>query len=72
LADFQRAIIAHLDDASTVVKGTYQYVPGSTVYFNPNTNLIAILDNAGNFISGWKLNPGTPVFNHLMKNGILR
>jgi hypothetical protein len=72
LADFQRAIIAHLDDASTVVKGTYQYVPGSTVYFNPNTNLIAILDNAGNFISGWKLNPGTPQFNHLMKNGILR
>jgi Colicin D len=54
LADFQKAIVAHLDDTATVVKGTYQYVEGSKVYFSPNTNLVVILDSTGNFVSGWK------------------
>jgi len=72
LADFQRAIVSHLDDAATVAKGTYQYVAGSKVFFNPNTNLVVILDSAGNFVSGWKLVPGTPQFLNFINNGILR
>ncbi len=72
LADFQRAIVSHLDDAATVANGTYQYVAGSKVFFNPNTNLVVILDSAGNFVSGWKLVPGTPQFLNFINNGILR
>ena len=72
LADFGKAVSNHLDDVATIEKGTYLYVPDSKVFFNPNTNLVAILDKNGNFVSGWKLIPGTPQFENFIKNGVLR
>jgi filamentous hemagglutinin len=68
---FKKAVTAHLDDPATVVKGTYQYVC-SKVHFNPNTNLVVILDETGNFVSGWKLSPETPQYLNFINKGILR
>ena len=72
LALFQKAIQGHLDDAATVVKGTYGWVKDSVVHFNPNTNIVVVLDKAGNFVSGWKLLPGTKQFENFIKNGLLQ
>jgi len=58
LAQFENALAAHLDDVATLEKGTYLYVPDSKVFFNPNTNLVVVLDKNGVFVSGWKLTPG--------------
>ncbi len=72
LAEFQNAITSHLNDAATVQKGTYGLVKDSKVFFNPNTNNVVVLDNAGNFVTGFKLDPGTPQFNNFITNGFLR
>lgn len=72
LAEFQNAITSHLGDAATVQKGTYGYVKDSKVFFNSNTNNAVVLDNAGNFVTGFKLSPGTPQFENFMANGLLR
>jgi hypothetical protein len=72
LADYGKAIANHLDNPATVPKGTYLYVKESKVYFNPNTNLVVVLDSGGNFVTGWKLTPGTPQFSNFMNNGVLR
>ena len=72
LAQFGAAIRAHLDDAATVVKGTYGWVKDSVVYFNPNTNLVVVLDKAGNFVTGFLLKPGTKQWENFIKNGFLK
>jgi len=72
LSQYQRVIESHLGDASTYAHGTYQYVPGSTVHFNPVTNNVVILGKDGSFVSGWKLAPGTTQFENFIKNGVLR
>ena len=72
LAQYQTAIESHLADPSTYANGTYQYVPGSTVHFNPVTNNVVILGKDGSFVSGWKLAPGTSQFDNFIKNGALR
>jgi filamentous hemagglutinin len=72
LDEFEKGLIRHLDDPATIEKGTYLYVPGSKVYFNPNTNVVVILDKDGNFVSGWRLIPGSPQWLNFINNGVLR
>ncbi|MFE8647138.1 colicin D domain-containing protein [Sphingomonas sp. NCPPB 2930] len=72
LAQYRAAIESHLKNASTHVAGTYQYVPRSSVHFNPTTNNVVILGENGYFISGWKIIPGTAQFENLLTNGVLR
>ena len=72
LAQYQRAIVSHLDDVATIEKGTYIYVKDSKVFLNPNTNLVVVLDKDGLFVTGWKLTPGTPQWTKLINDGVLR
>ncbi|WP_409457144.1 hemagglutinin repeat-containing protein [Pseudomonas oryzihabitans] len=72
LAQFESAIKAHMSDAATVQKGTYGFVKDSKVFFNSATNNVVVVDGAGNFVTGFKLAPGTQQFDNFMKNGILR
>ncbi|MBK7704668.1 MAG: hypothetical protein IPJ30_02530 [Acidobacteria bacterium] len=54
---FQQAVQNHVANAGNqVIKGTYR---GQQVihHYNPQTGLNVITDRAGNFVSGWKLNP---------------
>ncbi len=72
LAEFQNALTNHLDDVATEQKGTYGFVKDSKVFFNSNTNNAVVVDSAGNFVTGFKLSPGTTQFDNFMKNGLLR
>ncbi|TJZ65616.1 hemagglutinin repeat-containing protein, partial [Chitiniphilus eburneus] len=72
IAQFENAIKEHMSDGATVKKGTYGFVKDSKVYFNPQTNNAVVLDGSGNFVTGFKLAPGTAQFENFMKNGILR
>ncbi|MBE4608851.1 adhesin [Vibrio navarrensis] len=65
-------MLNHLDDSATVPKGTYGLVEESKVFFNSNTNNAVVLDGSGNFVTGFKLSPGTKQFENYMKNGLLR
>lgn len=69
---YRQAIIWHLSRPQTIAYGTYQYSPGSKVYFNPITNLAVILDRNNNFVSGWRLIPGTAQFRNYINEGVLR
>jgi len=71
LAQYKDALQSHLDDVETFEHGTYLHSPGSSVYFNPTTNNVLITDAGGNFLSGWKLTPGTMQFENYIKNGTL-
>jgi hypothetical protein len=54
---FQQALIAHVQSADVKrIVGTYHRAP-VIHYVNPETGLNVMTDMAGNFISGWKLNP---------------
>jgi hypothetical protein len=72
LAYYRRAIVEHLSNPATIAHGTYLYVKGSKVYFNPITNLVVILDRESNFVSGFKLMPDTPQFSNFINKGVLR
>ncbi|WAC71209.1 hemagglutinin repeat-containing protein [Roseateles sp. SL47] len=72
LEQYQAALEAHLNDAATYQHGTYQYVPDSVVYFNSTTNNVIVLSKGGEFVTGWKLTPGSPQFENFLKNWILR
>ena len=72
LAQYQAAIESHLGHIATIQNGTYLYVPGSKVFYNPNTNLIVILDKDDGFVSGWKLAAGSPQWTKLINDGVLR
>jgi hypothetical protein len=72
LALYRQAIVKHLNNPATLLHGTYEYVKGSKVYFNPITNLVVILDSKNNFVSGWKMIPGKPQFAHYINKGVLR
>ncbi|TAK59874.1 colicin D domain-containing protein, partial [Methylobacter sp.] len=72
LAEYQKALTDHLTDAATTQRGTYGFVKDSSVFFNSNTNNVVVLDNAGNFVTGFKLSPGTAQFENFMTNGVLR
>jgi hypothetical protein len=56
-AAFSRAIHQHINNPVVrAIEGTYHKAP-VTHYLDPATGLNVIADRAGNFISGWKLNP---------------
>ncbi len=72
LADFERALQSHLSDGATVHQGTYGFVKDSRVFFNSNTNNAVVLDASDNFVTGFRLAPGTPQFENYLQNGVLR
>lgn len=52
-----QALHTHATGANTqAINGTYRGQP-VTHYYNPLTQLNVVTDRAGNFITGWKLNP---------------
>ncbi|WP_252092528.1 colicin D domain-containing protein, partial [Pseudomonas sp. MWU13-3659] len=72
IAQYEAAIKSHMDSTSTVQQGTYGFVKGSKVFFNSSTNNAVVLDASGNFVTGFKLSPGTQQFDNFIKNGVLR
>ena len=71
-AKFEAAIKDHLSDAATKQKGTYGFVEDSKVFFNSKTNNVVVVDKTNNFVTGFKLSPGTKQFENYKKNGLLR
>ncbi|WP_235525435.1 colicin D domain-containing protein [Photorhabdus heterorhabditis] len=72
LRQYEKAIKSHMEDTTTVRQGTYGFVKDSKVFFNSNTNNAVVLDSSGNFVTGFKLTPGTPQYDNYIKNGVLR
>lgn len=72
IIEYQTAIKSHLDNKTTYEHGTYLLVPESKVFFNPQTNNVVVIDKAGNFVSGWKLDPQTKQYENFINNGTLR
>jgi filamentous hemagglutinin len=72
LAQYKKTLESHVNNPATYRHGTYQYVPDSKVHFNPTTNNVVVVGKTGEFVTGWKLTPGTPQFENYLKNGILR
>jgi filamentous hemagglutinin len=72
LRQYEAAIKNHMDDKSTFEKGSYGFVKDSKVFFNPTTNNAVVIDKSGDFITGFKVTPGTPQYDNFMKNGVLR
>jgi hypothetical protein len=57
-ASFSRALHQHINGPGVqAIRGTYRGQP-VTHYLDPATGLNVMADPAGNFISGWRLNPG--------------
>lgn len=55
---FREAMERHIADPATQeIKGWFKQTQPVTHYVNPNTGLNVFKDAAGNYISGWKLNP---------------
>ncbi len=72
LAQYETAIKSHLADPKTVRQGTYGFVKDSKVHFNPTTNNTVVVDKFGNFVTGYKLTPGTPQYTKYIYDGLLR
>ncbi|OGB95057.1 MAG: hypothetical protein A3G82_07580 [Burkholderiales bacterium RIFCSPLOWO2_12_FULL_67_210] len=72
LAQFESAIRTHMSSTSTVQQGTYGFVKNSKVFFNTTTNNAVVVDGTGNFVTGFRLSPGTQQFENFIKNGVLR
>lgn len=69
LGEFAHAIESHIADSGTVaVSGSYR---GLTVthFVNPATGLNVILDQAENFLTGWKLSQAQRT--HVLRTGKL-
>ena len=72
LSQYETAIKNHMNDSATKYYGTYGFVQDSKVFYNKNTNNVVIVDKTGNFVTGFKLTPGTPQYYNYMEKGILR
>jgi hypothetical protein len=68
---YRQAIVNHLSSLQTIAYGTYRGMLGSKVYFNPITNLAVILDREGNYVSAFRLIPGTEQFRNYINEGYL-
>jgi RHS repeat-associated protein len=53
---FVEAMSEHIDSAEAI-QGTYRGTIPVTSYFNPSTDINVMVDQSGNYISGWKLSP---------------
>jgi hypothetical protein len=72
VAQFGEAIQDHLTSPNTIQKGTYLPTPNSVVYYNPTTNNVVVLKPTGEFVTGFKIRPGSDQFANYFKNGALR
>ena len=72
ISSFETALKNHMRNPQTVQQGIYGFVDSSKIYFNPSTNNIVVLDSVGNFVTGFKLQPGSAQFENYLKNGIVR
>ncbi|MDR0996933.1 MAG: hypothetical protein LBL69_04630 [Zoogloeaceae bacterium] len=70
LALFEKAIREHMDDPDTIKHG-YDKKKETKVFFNKRTNNVVILDEKGDFLTGFSLVPGTEQFMHYMSKGRL-
>lgn len=57
---------------ATVEYGTYGLVKNSRAFFNPDTNNVVVVDAKGNFVTDFKLDPGSLQSENFIKNGMLR
>jgi RHS repeat-associated protein len=71
-AQFELKINNHLSDPNTIHKGTYGWVDDSKVFYNSKTNNAVVLDKSDNFVTGFKLAPGTKQYEKYMKDGHLQ
>jgi hypothetical protein len=70
IQEFQAAMERHIADPSTrVIVGTYKQTIPVTHYVNPTTGLNVMKDAAGDYISGWRLNP-TQLWNVLNRGSL--
>ncbi|WP_248764452.1 colicin D domain-containing protein [Pseudomonas sp. MWU12-2319] len=72
LRAYELGIMKHMSAPETVRKGTYGFVKGSKVYFNPTTNNIVVVSEAGEFVTGFNLKAQTPQLINYIENGVLR
>ncbi|NIJ74062.1 MULTISPECIES: hemagglutinin repeat-containing protein [unclassified Xanthomonas] len=72
LEQFKLELERHMKAQATVEHGTYGFVKDSRVFFNPDTNNVVVVDAKGNFVTGFKLDPGSLQFENFIKNGVLR
>lgn len=72
LTQYETAVKAHMASTSTAQQGTYGFVKDSKVFFNSTTTNAVVLDASGDFVTGFKLAPGTQQFDNFIKNGVLR
>ena len=72
LKQFEKAVKDHMNNPATIQKGNYGFVEGSKVFFNTQTQRIVVLDKSGNFVTGFKIKPGTDQYINYFKNGVLR
>ncbi|WP_295841563.1 hemagglutinin repeat-containing protein [uncultured Xanthomonas sp.] len=72
LEQFKLELERHMNALATVEYGTYGLVKDSRVFFNPDTNNVVVVDAKGNFVTGFKLDPGSLQFENFIKNGMLR
>jgi len=72
IGQFEQAIKLHLLSDGTKEMGIYGFVKDSKVFFNSTTNNVVVLDSAGEFVTGFKLSPGTPQYENFLNKGILR
>jgi hypothetical protein len=69
---FKDVLQKHLKDPATTERGTYGLSVNSKVFYNSRTRNVVVLDNSGNFLTGFKLKPNTPQYRQFIEKGYLR
>ena len=64
--------VINLNNSSTIQKGTYGFIKDSKVFFTDKTNNVVVLDKFGEFVTGYKLEVGSPQYIKYIKEGFLR
>lgn len=72
LNEFGNAIKTHMRDSNTIQNGTYGFVADSKVFYNTVSHNVVVVDKGGNFVTGFRLTPGTAQYENFFKNGVLR
>ena len=67
---FEQAVQSHIATAPQQITGTFREATPVTHYFDPATNLWAVVDNSGTFVAGWKLYPSQVI--ELLTKGNVR
>jgi RHS repeat-associated protein len=57
-AEYSAAINQHVNSPGVrAISGSYRWNPGYTHYLNPQTRLNVVVDSAGNYVTGYRLDP---------------